>query len=54
MLRLVYQGLTTVRGRGKKADLAEEEDEWQHRDFKVLANSWGALEQILPVRIILH
>lgn len=54
MLRLVYKGLTPVRRRGGKADLAEEEDEWQYRDDKVLANSWGALEQILPVRIILH
>lgn len=54
MLRLVYQGLTPVRGRWEKADLAEEVDEWQCRDDKVLANLWGGLEQILPVRIILH
>lgn len=54
MLKLVYQGLTPMRGSRGKADLAEEEDEWQCRDDQVLANSWGALEQILPVRITLH
>lgn len=46
--------INTCKRKGAKQDLAEGEDELQCRADKVLTNPWGALEEILPVRIALH